>query len=145
MTVGYISQTVWMCEAILFAAVAYIILSPTSGWSEVSGGGVLGGRVPPRDFWPGNFCWRIRKKEARKNGKRGENWEEKKENCKREGGKLEMEVGKVIKRGEDLVFCLFVCLFWFFFFAFHFWKRRKFVLGLRKWDFYTGKKHFTLG
>ena len=45
-----------------------------------------------------------------------------------------MEVGKVIKRGEDL-----------FFFAFHFWKRRKFVLGLPKWEFSTGKKHFTPG
>ena len=52
----------------------------------------------------------IRKKEARKKGKRGENWEEKKENCEREGGKLELEVGKVIKRGEDLFF-FFPC-FW---------------------------------
>ena len=72
----------------------------------------------------------VQDSEARKKGKRGENWE-KKENCKREGGKLEMEVGKVIKRGEDL--------FFFFFFAFHFWKRQKFVLGLPKWEF-TGKK-----
>ena len=37
----------------------------------------------------------------KRQGKRGENWEEKKENCKREGGKLEMEVGKVMKRGDD--------------------------------------------
>ena len=36
---------------------------------------VGGGRVPPRDFWPGNFCWRIGKKEERKKGKRDENWE----------------------------------------------------------------------
>ena len=35
--------------------------------------------------------------------------------------------------------------FFFFFFAFHFWKRRKFVLGLPKWEFCTGKKHFTPG
>ena len=58
--------------------------------SGVTGGGGAGGRVPPppRDFWPGNFCLRIGKKEARKKGKRGENWEEKKENCKREGGKI---------------------------------------------------------
>ena len=66
----------------------------------------------------------------KKEGKKGENWEEKNENCKREGGKLEMEVGKIIKSGEDL-----------FFFAFHFWKRRKFVLGLPKWEFSTGKKN----
>ena len=58
---------------------------------------------------------------------------------KREGGKLEMEVGKVIKRGEELF------LFIFFFFAFHFWKRRKFVLDLPKREFSTGKKHFTSG
>ena len=45
-----------------------------------------------------------------------------------------MEAGKVLKRGEDL-----------FFFAFHFWKQRKFVLGLPKWEFSTGKKHFTSG
>ena len=61
-----------------------------------------------------------------------------KENYKREGGKLEMEVGKVIKSGEDFFF-----FFFFFLFAFHFWKRRKCVLGLPKWEFSTGKKHFT--
>ena len=33
----------------------------------------------------------------------------------------------------------------FFFFAFHFWKWQKFVLGLPKWEFSTGKQHFTLG
>ena len=36
------------------------------------------------------------KKRQGKKGKKGENCEEKKENCKREGGKLEMEIGKVI-------------------------------------------------
>ena len=45
-----------------------------------------GGRVPPRDFWPGNFCRGIGKKEAMKKGKRGKNWEVKEGNCKREGG-----------------------------------------------------------
>ena len=35
--------------------------------------------------------------------------------------------------------------FFFFFLAFHFWKRRKFVLGLPKWEFSTGKKHFMPG
>ena len=33
----------------------------------------------------------------------------------------------------------------FFFFAFHFSKPLKFVLGLPKWKFSTGKKHFTAG
>ena len=75
----------------------------------------------------------------------GENWEEKKENCKREGGKLEMEVGKVIKKRWGLLFFLFLFPFSFFSFAFHFWKQQKFVLGLPKWEFSTGKKHFMLG
>ena len=48
----------------------------------------------------------------------------------REGGKLKMEVGKVLKRVEDLFF-----FFFFFFFCF----------GLPKWEFSTGKKHFTTG
>ena len=31
----------------------------------------VGGRVPPRDFWPGNFCWRVGKKGK---GKREKGW-----------------------------------------------------------------------
>ena len=89
-----------------------------------------------RVFWPGIFCWPTGKKEARKKEKGGENWEEKKENCKREGGKLKMEGWKVTKLGEDL---------FFFAFAFHFSKPLKFILGLPKWKFSTGKKHFTPG
>ena len=37
------------------------------------------------------------KKEARKKGKREENGEEKKENCRKEGGKLKNAGGKVTK------------------------------------------------
>ena len=100
-----------------------------------------GRQSAPRDFWPGNFCWRIGKKEARKKGKRkkGENWKLRRKKGKLWKGrwKLELEVGKVIKRGE--------ALFFFFFFAFHFWKQQKFVLGLPKSEFSTGKKHFTSG
>ena len=33
----------------------------------------------------------------------------------------------------------------FFIFAFHFSKPLNFVLGLPKWEFPTGKRHFTLG
>ena len=43
-----------------------------------------------------------------------------------------------------LFFVLFV-LFLLLFFAFHFSKPLKFVLGLPKWEFSTGKKHFTPG
>ena len=75
-------------------------------WRNRRGG--AGGKVPPRDFWPGNFCWRIWKKEARKKWKRGENWEEKKENYKREGGKKKRkwkwEKLWKEKRGEDIFF-----------------------------------------
>ena len=95
------------------------------------------GGVPPRDFWLGNFCWPNGKKEARKKGKRSENWETKKENwnCKRDGGKLKLQGGKVTKWGEALFFFVL-------FFAFHFSKPLKFVLGVSKWKFSTGKKAF---
>ena len=104
-------------------------------WRNRRGGGGGRGQSAPRDFWPGNFCWRIGKNEARKKGKRGENWEEKKENCKREGVKLEMEVGKVIKEVRNFFFS--------FCFAFHFLKRREFILGLPEWEFATGKKSIS--
>ena len=69
-------------------------------------------------------------------GRKKENGEEKKENRKREGEKLKMEGGKVTKWGENPFF------FFFFFFLFHFSKPLKFVLGLPKWEFSTGKKTF---
>ena len=50
---------------------------------------------PPRDFSPGNFCLPTGKIDKEKSEKGG-NGEEKKENCKREGGKLKMEGTKVI-------------------------------------------------
>ena len=71
-----------------------------------------------------------------------------KENCKRKGGKLKMEGGKVTKWGEDLFFFFFFFFFlfsFFFFFASHFSKPLKYVLGLLEWTFSTGKKHFTPG
>ena len=46
----------------------------------------------------GNFCTRIGKTEARKKGKGVKNSEEKKENIVKGSGKLEMKVGKVIKK-----------------------------------------------
>ena len=44
-----------------------------------------------------------------------------------------MEVGKVIKRGEDP-------FFFFFFFYFSLLKTTEIVLGVPKWEFSTGKK-----
>ena len=105
--------------------------------SEIYSGVTGGGRAecPPRDFWPGNFCWRIGKKEARKKMEKGENWEE--ERRKIVKGRWKIGRGSNKKLWKEVRT--------FFFFAFHFWKRRKFVLGLPKWEFPTGKKHFTPG
>ena len=65
-------------------------------------GGSRGCKVPPRDFWPG------------KKGKRSENWEENKENYKRESGKLKMEGEKVTKmRWELFLFSFFFLLLTF--------------------------------
>ena len=76
-------------------------------------------------------CWEKRGKEKM------EKEAEKKENRKREGVKLKMEGGKVRKWREDF--------FFFFFFAVHFSKPLTFILGLPKWEFSTGKKHFMPG
>ena len=82
-------------------------------WRNSRGVGAgRGGRVSPRDFSPGNFCWPIGKREGRKKGKM------EKENRKREDGKLKIG-GKVAKWGEDLVFVLFLFLFLLFTFQNH--------------------------
>ena len=78
------------------------------------------------------------RKERKKKKKR------KVENCKWKEEKLQNE-----ERILFFCFCLFVCLLCFLFFLFsfacHFSKILKFVLGLPKWEFSTGKKHFTPG
>ena len=81
-----------------------------------------GGRVPPWHVWLGNFCWPTGKREARKNGK----MEKKEGKFKKGRWKLKMEGGKVTN-------------------ACPFSKPLKFVLGLPKWKFSSGKKHFTPG
>ena len=106
----------------------------------------VGGWSAPRDFWPGNFCWGIRKKEERKKGKRGEI--EKEGKLYRGRWKIvngsKMQVGKVIKRGELRFFCFVLfCFVFFLLFTFendrNLW--RKFVLGLPEWEFPTRNKH----
>ena len=128
-----LTQTIQIYSGLeLWILYLYIALSTGVGqWHNRQGG--QGGRVPPRDLWPGNFRWRFRKKEARKNRKRGENWEEKKENCKREGGKYGSR--KVIKRGEDH----------FFFLLFTFENDRNLFWVYQNGKFLPGKKHFTSG
>ena len=83
------------------------------------------------------------KREKRGKEKKTGNGAEKKENWKRDGGKLKKEGGKVTEWGE--FFFSFLFFSFFFFFAFHFSKPLKFVLGLPKWVVSTGKKHFTQG
>ena len=102
--------------------------------------------MPPETSDRKIFADLPRKREARKNGK----WSRKE--GKSEKGRWKIENGgskSYIMRREPSFFCLFVCLFvvfsfWFLFscFACHFTKALKFVLGLPKWEFSTGKKHF---
>ena len=89
----------------------------------------------PQRLLTGEFLFSYREKRGKEKWKRGK-WRIKEGKLKREGGKLKMEGGKSSKmrRGP-----------FFFFFFFHFSKQRKFVLGLPKWKFSTGKKHFTPG
>ena len=101
-------------------------------WGEEERG--MGAECTTRDFWPGNFCGTTRKREARKKGA------EKKENRKIESGKFENGRRKSHKmskmRWEP---------FFLFFFAFHFSKPLKFVLGLPKWEFFYREKVFHAG
>ena len=97
-----------------------------SGVTGGGGGGAGGQSAPPETSDREIFADVSGKKRQGKKGKGVK--------LRRKGGKLEMEVGKRQKKRWGP-----------FFFFFHFWKRRKFVLGLPKWEFSTGKKHFTPG
>ena len=83
-------------------------------WHNRRGGG-QGGQSAPRDFWPGNFCWRIGKKEARKNGK-----------LKKEGEKLQNEQRT-------------------FFFCFSLLKMTKICFGSTKMGIFYQEKTFQAG
>ena len=135
----------------------------------VGGGGR--GRVPSsRDFSPGNFCGLTGKrgKEKRENGAIKEEIQKGKvENRKWKEEKLQNEERTFFFCFVFVLFCfvlffvlncfcfvlfcfVLVCVgffffFFFFFFGFHFSKSLKFVLSLPKWEFSTGKKHFTPG
>ena len=102
-----IVKTVWFCTEFNKAIDSGIT---GRGWGD---------RVPPWHFSPGNFCWPIRKRQGRQKGK----WRRRK--IKKGGGegRLKIENGRrksyKVRRGP-----------FFFFFAFHFSKPLKFVLGL---------------
>ena len=112
------------------------------------GGGGQGGRVPPRDFWPGNFFLTYREKRGKENREKGVKIENKRRKIvkgKVENWKWKWE--KLLTELKELWTFFFFCFFCFFF-AFHFWKRRKwrkYVLDLPKWEFSTGKKTFHAG
>ena len=69
------------------------------------------------------------KKSGKENMEKGENEEEKKETCKREGGKLKMEGGK------SSIF------FFFFFFCFSLFKTTKIFLVYQNGNFLPGKRN----
>ena len=92
------------------------------------GGGRAGGQSAPQRLLTRKFLLTYREKRGKEKRERGKNWEkEKVENWKWKAEKLQNEERT------------------FFFFASNFSKALKFVLGLPKWKFSTGKKHFTLG
>ena len=101
----------------------------TGGGAGGQGGRGAGGQSAPQRLMTGKFLLTYREKRGKE--KREKGWK-----LRRKGEKLEMEAGKRQKKRWGP---------FFFFFAFHFWKRKKFVLGLPKWEFSTGKKHFTPG
>ena len=108
--------------------ISYKETKPIRG-SGVTVGVGAGGRVSPdTSHW--DISADLPGKERQ--GKIGKMEKKKKENQKREDEILEMEGGKVTKWGERT--------FYFYFFAFHFSKPLKFVLGVPKWEFSNGKK-----
>ena len=101
-----------------------MILHTSSG---VTGGG-QGAECPPETS-DGEISADLLGKKRQGKRERGENWEEKKENCKREGGILKI-----------------FFFFFFFFFCFSRVKTSKICFGSTKMEiFYGGKKHFTRG
>ena len=73
-------------------------------------------------------------------------WSRKEGKSKKGRWKIENGRRKSYKMRGGLFFSFFLSFFFFFFFLlFTFQKPLKFVLGLPKWEFSTGKKHFTPG
>ena len=70
---------------------------------------------------------------------KGEDGAEKKENCKRGGGKLKMKR----ERYENELRTFF--FFFFFFFCFSLFETTEFVCGVLKWKFVLGEKTFLGG
>ena len=90
-----------------------------------TGSCVTRGRVPPRDFWRGNFCWPTGEKKVRKNGKGlkiDENWRK-------------IVKGKVEKlQNEERIFFFFSLL-----------KTTKICFGSTKMEIFYREKAFYAG
>ena len=105
----------------------------------------VGGAEWPLTLLTGKFLLTYREQRGKEKGKMEKKIRKikkrKVENWKWKGGKLQNE------ERTFLLLLLFLLLFFcfFVFFVFHFSKPLKFVLGLPKWEFSTGKKHFTIG
>ena len=107
-------------------------------YQSISGVTGRGQSAPPPRLLTGKFLLTYREKRGKEKWKR-EKMEKKRRKIAK--GKVEnwkWKEGKVTKWGEDLSF-------FFFFFYFPFSKWLKFVLGLPKWKFSAGKRHFTPG
>ena len=105
-------------------------LSTKTTDSGVTGGG--GGGSPQR-LLTGKFLWCIGKK--RQGKKREKGWKLRRKEGKSEKGRWKKKPENGSRKSYKKSWGPF-----FFFFAFHFWKRRKFVLGLPKWEFSAGGK-----
>ena len=102
-------------------------LTPHSSYHVISGVTGGGGRVPPRDFRPGNFCWPTGKKEARKKEK-GVKIEKKRRKIVK--GKVENWKWKVEKlQNEERTFFFFFLAFQNHYNLFWVYQNENFLLG----------------
>ena len=72
-------------------------------YSGVTGGSGEGGKVPPRDFCPRNFCWPTGKKRGKEERENGAERKENRKKGKRKGRKLKMDGKKL--QNEERTFC----------------------------------------
>ena len=114
-----------------------LVIQYLTQWRNRRGGGGRGAQCPPRDFWPGNFCWLIWKKIGKEKRVKIEKKRRKIVKGRWKGEKLEMEAGKVLKRGE--------ALFFFFFFFFSLLKTTEICFGSTKMGIFYREKAFHAG
>ena len=104
----------------------------TASWSSGITGGGRGSRVPPRDFWLGNFCRHTRKKEARKKRKRGKMEKKRRKIVKGKVENWKWKKGKF--ENEERTF-----------FFFSLFKTTKICFGATKMEIFYWEKAFHAG